>query len=444
MERESRRMEYKRTVTDFRKLAKTVVALANGDGGRIIVGVDDRTRNVTGLSPQKIDELLERLPVSLADQIRPPLYPQVFERTVEDKEVLIIQVYPANQKPCFIASEGVDKGVYVRVGSHTRRASGELLEELRLHRSRLGYDEAPIAGCPVTELDSALLPRGLRTQKGQYSLGVFRRDPLSGDKVPVRGAVLMLHHEPERYVPEAYIVISRMRGDRGRSTVETHDLTGAVPRQSDAAVSVLERWLGRDPSLKGSRYRSRKWALPLDAVREAVNNALFHRQYSIPGAIKVALYATRLEVFSPGHFAGPFIPDSLGDGTSYIRNRVLCTLARRMGLIEKRGTGIKLIQDAMDEAGLPAPVFEEGALWFRVTLNMVSASRADSDGRSESANLDRIMELFEIHPEISSSQVCEALKVSRATAVSYLGRLASRGKIVKTGKGPKTRYRPRG
>jgi len=141
MERESRILEYKKQVSDYETIAKTVVAFANGDGGQVVAGIDDKTRKIVGLDPQTIDTLLERLPVSLADRIQPPLYPQIFEKNIEDKELLIIQVFPGNQKPYFIASEGIEKGVYIRVGAHTRRAAGETLEELRLLRQRMGYDE---------------------------------------------------------------------------------------------------------------------------------------------------------------------------------------------------------------------------------------------------------------------------------------------------------------
>ena len=305
MVRESRILEYKRTIGNYNKIAQTVVAFANGDGGQIIVGVDDKTRDVAGLSAREIDDLLERLPMSLADLIYPPIFPQVFEKTIDGKEVLIIQVFPGSQKPYLISSAGMEKGVYIRVGSHTRRASGPLLDELRLLRSRILFDEASVPECPLKELRTGLLPSALRTQRALLSLDLIRHDTFSAALYPTRGGILMLHPSPHRYVPEAVIIVSKMRGDKGRDTIETHEISGSLGEQSDSTIALLEEWLARDHDLQGSRYRARGSALPLPAVREAINNALFHRQYSIPGAIKVALYADRLEIFSPGHFAGP-------------------------------------------------------------------------------------------------------------------------------------------
>ncbi|GAG22999.1 unnamed protein product, partial [marine sediment metagenome] len=260
------------------------------------------------------------------------------------------------------AAEGIERGVYIRVGTHTRRAQGEVLEELRLLRSRMSYDEESIPECSLDELDTDSLPGDLRSEEALHALGVFRHDTVTGEPVPTRGAVLMLHPAPERFVAEATILINRMRGEQGRQTIESHELSGCIPRQADAAMALLEQWLGRNLERRGARYGPQRWALPLAAVREVVSNALSHRQYSIPGSIKIALYPSRLEVFSPGHFAGPFVPEELGDGTSYIRNRVICHLSRRMGLMEKRGTGIRLVQEHMRDARLVAPRFEEGQL----------------------------------------------------------------------------------
>lgn len=433
MERESRSIEYKRQISDFEAISRTVAAFANGDGGQVIVGVDDKSRSVVGLSPSETDSLLEKLPVSIVDRIQPSVFPQVFERTIEGKEVVVVQVFPGSQKPYFIASEGMEKGVYIRVGAHTRRASGEVLEELRLLRSHVGYDQAPVPECQPDELDLSRLPAHLRANKVLLSFEALKHDRFSGALLPSRGGILMLHPQPQQYVNEAFLVASKMRGNSGRDTLESHEITGSLGDQLEKTLALLETWLAVEPRLKGARYVP-GLRLPFAAVREALSNALFHRQYSIPGPIKVACYADRLEIFSPGHFAGPFVPDALGDGASYIRNKVIALLARRLQYIEKRGTGIKLIQDAMASGGHEAPRFIEGQLWFKVVLPF--SKRESTGARPE----EKILGLLETRTAISSNDVRSALKVSKATAVGVLERMIVKGSIVRTGNGPSTRY----
>lgn len=294
--------------------------------------------------------------------------------------------------------------------------------------------DQPIPDCSVRDLDVSALPKELQTEKGMLSLEIIALDSFSGATHPTRGGVLMLHSHPERLVPEAYVVCSRMRGDRGRDTIENHEITGAVPQQLARLIALLEQWLQRDFRIKGATYGARRAALPMNAVREACANALFHRQYSIPGAIKVALYADRLEIFSPGHFAGPFIPESLGDGSSYIRNKVVALAARRMHLIEKRGTGLRLIMDAMNEQGL-AVEFIEGAGWFKTVLHLIPITRAQTSDYPA-----MIMGLFETQAEITNAEVCRKLSISKATGAAALRSLMEAGRIKRVGKGPRTRY----
>ncbi|ETR66161.1 MAG: ATP-dependent DNA helicase RecG, partial [Candidatus Magnetoglobus multicellularis str. Araruama] len=295
-------------------------------------------------------------------------FPQIYEQTIDDKEVVVIQVFPGGHKPFFIASEGTQKGVYIRVGAHTRRAEGELLNELLLNRSRLSYDEEIIDTLPIDKLDLNILPSHLQTEKAMLSLGLIKHNPFTGKLCPTRGGVLMLFENPERFIKEAFCIISKMSGREGYDTIESHDISGCIPKQSLHVINLLKEWLGIYYEVDGPHLKNRALKLPLIAIREAVNNALFHRQYSIQGPIKIALFTNRLEIFSPGHFSGPFIPESLGDGTSYIRNSVISQTARRLNLIEKRGTGIKLIIESVHNYGLPHPLFEEGSNWFKVSL----------------------------------------------------------------------------
>jgi ATP-dependent DNA helicase RecG len=433
---ESRSIEYKKEASSLKKIAQTIIAFANGIGGEIIIGVEDRSRKVVGLTAGTVEDLLNRLPVSIADQVLPPMIPLVYTRTMSGKEVVVVQVYPGMQKPYYLAAEGVVKGVYIRVGAHTRRAEGGELEELALFSRRMTYDETPVMECELSELDLSGLPRGLQTEKGLFSLDLIARDPNTGKVYPTRGGVLMFHPEPHRFISEAEAIVSRMRGSHGRDTVETHVVQGSLPEQADQIVELIIGWTASSPQVRGVRYQPTELALPSVAIREVVLNALCHRQYCIRGACKVALYPDRLEVFSPGVFAGPFVKEHLGDGSSYIRNKVIGQVARRLSLIEKRGTGIRAIFDSMEASGLRPPEFEEGANWFKVTLRTDHRERPVAQGGVENV----IMDLFLKKNSIKRPDVESALGVSRATAVSLLDNLIKQGRLKRVGRGPQTRY----
>lgn len=436
LERASRTIEYKREISDFKKIAQTTIAFANGIGGKIYVGIEDKSLKVIGVQAKELDLLLEKLPISLSSQISPFISPLIYTKTIEGKDILIIEVFPGYQKPYFLTSEGVENGTYIRVGPHTKKASGEALEELRLTRLNLSYDEALITNTSKKDLDLAILPASLRNEKSLFSLDILGKDPHTGETRCSRGGILMLCPTPEKYIPESEIIISKIKGTKGRDTIETTVLSGHIPSLSEQALDILSNWLGTYPVLKKGIYKNSALKIPIVALREAINNALLHRQYSIPGAIKIALYSDRLEIFNPGQFVGPFIPESLGDGTSYIRNKVICSVARRMGLIEKRGTGIAAIISSIYENQLKNPTFTEGPTWFKVSFYLEKFD----DKVSNSAE-DKIIKLANENNTFSSSDVCKLLSVSKATAVAHLDKLMALEKLEKIGNGPKTRYK---
>jgi ATP-dependent DNA helicase RecG len=288
------------------------------------------------------------------------------------------------------------------------------------------------------ELILSSLPKALLSEESIGSLDLFEYDRLNGERRTRRGAVLMFHPQPHKWIREAYITISRMAERTGRKTIESHDIFGPLPQQAEAALELLSQWLGKNYSLAGPKYEATDCKLPVDILREAVQNALFHRNYSLPGPIKIALYPDRLEVFSPGHFAGPFVPRELGNGASYIRNKVICHLARRLHLIEKRGTGIKLIMDTLAQKGLPEAIFEEGAATFKVTMSWIMTRTREVNPEEE--RIEKIIIDLVRKKPTSSSVIAKELNVSKATALKSIDKLRAKGSVTKTGRGPTTLY----
>src|ERR1700722_16342143 len=140
-ERESKTLEFKSRLPDFIKLIKTCIAFANGVGGQILIGIEDKTKEVIGITDKDRDRLYDEFPNSLYDSVNPTLLPQIYEKRIKDTSILIIQIPPSPKKPYFLKSDGFPKGVYVRVGSNTRRANQDYIEDLVREGNRLNFDE---------------------------------------------------------------------------------------------------------------------------------------------------------------------------------------------------------------------------------------------------------------------------------------------------------------
>lgn len=139
-ERESKLLEYKSTVPHFDTLIKTCIAFANAAGGRIIIGVDDTTHQVIGIDDKVRTKIYDDFQNSLYDAVSPTLIAQIYEQNFGTHSVLIIEIPSSPRKPYFIKNSGIANGTYIRVGSSTRKATQEYIEDLGREAQRILFD----------------------------------------------------------------------------------------------------------------------------------------------------------------------------------------------------------------------------------------------------------------------------------------------------------------
>jgi len=434
-DRESRSLEFKSTLPHFSHLIKTCVAFANGLGGKIIIGIDDKSRKIIGVDDKVRDRIYDEFPNSLYDATSPGLLAEIYEKRFNDLSVMIIEIPTSIKKPVFIKNEGIPHGVYLRAGSNTRKATPEYIDELMRENKRISFDEE------VIHEDIAILSKSLLKQ-------IFKRtdiERLIAEKIIIRSSansenyyptvtgVLAFCENPHLYIPEAIIYCTRFRGTEGRHIIQSEEITGPIAKQVEISFELVKTWLMRDYKLFGARLKG-KMIIPEVAIREAIINALIHRKYWIPGATKIALYDDRLEIFNPGNFPGILDPNHLGDGTTYLRNPHLARVARRFGLVEKLGTGIRLIFESCQQEGLKKPEYIESTDSIKIVFSFLPAEDKFS------VDKEKLLRLFNMRKEVKLSDVEKYLQVSRNTATRKLNQLVQTGEIRRTGKGPSVRY----
>ena len=219
----------------------------------------------------------------------------------------------------------------------------------------------------------------------------------------------------------------------GREIIQSEEIRGHLGKQIDNSFALVKAWLMRDYQLFGAKLQG-KSIIPEAALREAIINAVIHRKYWIPGAIKIALYDNRLEIFSPGNFPGLFDLNNLGDGTTYLRNPHLARIARRMGLIEKLGTGIRLMFESCAKMGIAKPVFLEGADSVKVVFSFSPAEK------TYSSDDEKLLAFFKTRKEARLAEIEKYLRASRNTATRKLNSLIKKGKIRREGRGPAVKF----
>ncbi len=436
---EGKTLEFKRDLSSPEGALKTLVAFANSSGGTLLVGVEDGTRHVRGVS-QPLD-LEERLANLISDDIVPRLVPEIEILPWRRSHVLAVQVYPSSARPHYFKRLGPEGGVFVRVGSTNRRADRELIDELRRFARGEAYDEQP-----MPELDSEALD--FRAASELFApVRVLRRGDMEtlrlmivhqGRKVPTVGGVLLFGKDREQYFPDAWIQAGRFDGiDKSRIT-DRVEIRSHLVQAAEEAIAFVQKHTLHGAEI-GAVRRAERWNLPPIAVREAVVNAVAHADYAQRGApIRVAIFDDRLEVENPGLLLSGLTVEDLRRGISKLRNRVVGRVFHRLGLIEQWGSGIQRMTAATVDAGLPLPALEEVGTRFRVTLSTKRVSPPVLD-QTDAA----IVQAMRGGGGQVTSQIAKVIHLTPRATRTRLVRLVQRGFVREVGtsaQDPKRQY----
>ena len=259
-------------------MIKTCVAFANGIGGKIVIGIDDKSREIIGVDDKTRDRIYDDFSNSLYDATSPNLFSNIYERRFGEKSVMIIEISHGTKKPVFIRSEGMPNGVYLRAGSNTRRASQEYIEELMRENKPINFDEEVIHA-DTTILSKKLLQNivkrmdiaRLRSEK------ILSQSSANSEKnYPTVSGVLLFCEAPDDYIPEAIIHCTGFAGEDGRDIIQTEEIKGCLEKQIENSFQLVKSWLMRDYKLLGTKLKG-KMIIPEVALREAIINAVIHR-----------------------------------------------------------------------------------------------------------------------------------------------------------------------
>ena len=436
---EGKTLEFKRDLSSPDAALKAIVAFANTAGGTLLIGVEDKTRHVRGVSDPL--DLEERVANLVSDRIAPRLVPEIEILPWRRTQVLALRVHPSPSRPHFLTREGPAGGVYVRVGSTNRRADAELIEELRRFARGEGFDEQPMPGLDSEALDFRAASESFAPFRklGRRDLETLRLvTEHQGRKVPTVGGMLLFGKDRGRHFPDAWIQAGRFAGSDKTRILDRVEIRSIPVRGAEEAIAFVEKhaWYGAEI---GAVRRTDRSNLPPVAVREAVINAVVHTDYAQRGApIRLSIFDDRLEVENPGLLPFGLTIDDLPHGVSKLRNRVIGRTFHALGLIEQWGSGIQRMTGACRAAGLAAPVFEEIATRFRVTIATTRVGPSVVDETDEA-----ILETLGRAQGLATSAVAEAIGLSARATRTRLARLVGRGLVREIGTGPqdpKRRY----
>lgn len=432
---ESQWFERKSGRVQAKDLAVALVALANAEGGCVVVGLEAGA--VRAADPARANDLRQ----AAIDWTIPTLRVRIEEFVLQDAEALLIfRVDPGER-----VHELRNGDCYLRVGDESRKLSFAQRQELEYDRGVAPYDgtpaDVPMSRLSKIQLESSRVAIGSATTRDMlHARGLLTPD----NKITVAGYLLFADH-PQDVFPNAHVRILRYTEvDRGTGSSLSLDdqadirCEGSLPTQVAAAADAIEKFIPRRRVLTSVRRFEGQPVIPRDAWLEGVVNAVLHRSYSAAGDhIRVEIFPDRMEISSPGRFPGLVDPTRPLEITRYARNPRIARVCSDLGIAQELGEGIRRIYSEMRRRGLTDPIYSQTAAGVRLLLTSADAVPGEVLRRLPAGARRALDELRRVDRPLGTGQLAELLGIARPTAGRHLAALRDHGLVTWDGDSPK-------
>lgn len=439
MRYESEHIEYKAQLTD--DIYKEVIAFVNSDGGVIYIGVDNEG-NCIGI--ENVDETYTRLKNGIRDAIQPDV--TMFVRyALKENNVIQIEVGEGSYKPYYLKSKGLKPtGVYVRQGASSVQASpdqirkmmkesdGDIFEEIRTLNQKLSFEEASrtFERYKVDFSEEKYIALGLRNiYDDQYT-----------------NLALILS---DQCVHTTKIAVF---GDKDKIIFkDAKEFGGSIFKQLEDSYNYLSLCNRTVAVFKGLE-RVEKSDYPEEALREALLNALVHRDYSYSGSIIINVNDSCIEFISIGGLLPGLSPEDIRSGISQPRNRKLAEIFHRLRLIESYGTGIRKIYALYKNCAVQ-PRIEVTANTFKLTLPNMNEQIEVVENQTEKIKMDDniitpqmkiVLDYLDEYGEMTEEDLQELLNVKKTRGYLIAREMNEKGLMDIIGRGAEKRYKRKG
>ena len=434
MQYESERIEYKSQMND--DIYKEVIAFANTDGGVIYLGIDDKG-NLIGI--ENVDETYTRLTNGIRDAIAPDV--TMFVRYVlQDNKVIQIEVAEGSYKPYYLKSKGMKPtGVYVRQGTSSVQASPEQIRQMIKESDGDTYEDAR---CLEQDLSFHAAEIAFDRYGVEFSVEKYRALGITQNDIYTNLALLLsdqCHHTTK---------IAVFKDEFCTEFRDSKEFCGSVFKQFEDAVNYLALCNKTASTIKGV-VRTDKKDYPEEAIREALLNALVHRDYSFSGSIIINVNDSKMEFISLGGLLPGLSTEDIRIGISQPRNKNLAEVFHRLRLIESYGTGIRRIFKLYENCPVQ-PIIEATANAFRIVLpNMNATDTANKDipattGKTTAAinpQMKTVMDYLTEYGEMTDEELQKLLNIKKTRSYLLARQMHENGLIEIVGRGAAKKYK---
>jgi len=436
--KESEKFELKSSFSEWKKTIVTLCAFANKRGGKVIVGLDDNGDS-SGIRIGK--STIEDFANKVKNHTDPVLYPSINIKTFGLGEIVEIKIPESDNKPVFAFEKA-----YTRVGKTNQKLSQSEIKRLIRLYTLPDFDSTYLSAqeSGKAELDEKLISRvnrefykfpNLPTGKFLKKSGMLRNGKI------MRAAYLCFAKKLS-LMPNAVVKAARFKGVTVVKFLDEKEFDGDIINTVGQVMNFVKRHINTEFVITGRPKREEIWDYPLEALREAIINALVHRDYSDSGNIQIRIFDDRLEIWSPGLLPKEIsVKNILSENRSIPRNKKLVEIFHRVKLMEGWGTGFQRIVEECENNGNELPVFTEKAGAFVISFEkrkgklgeMLGERLGEMLGERLGKNQLKILELISGNRNIAIPGLAKALGISETAIENNLAKLKLKGMLKRVG-----------
>lgn len=424
---ETENIEFKSQFTE--DIYKEVIAFANTDGGIVYVGIDNNG-NAVGLTD--VDQEYIRITNGIRDAIMPDV--TMFVRfTIQENKVVRITVSEGSNKPYYLKGKGLKpSGVYVRQGTSSVPASPEQIRQMIKESDGDTFEEMRSM---EQELTFEAAQRAFKLYCVEWGAEKYRSLGITQKKDGIYTNLALLLSDQCAHTTKIAVF-----SDDARTVFrDSKEFTGSIFKQFEDAVNYLALCNKTSSVIKGV-IRTDKQDYPEEAIREALLNAIVHRDYSFSGSIIINVTDNKMEFISLGGLLPGLSPDDIRSGISQPRNKNLAEVFHRLRLIESYGTGIRRIFNLYADCP-EQPQIEVTPNTFKIVLpNMNAAAAAPKQASPVTAQMQKVLDYISEHGQITDEEVQSLLGIKKTRAFDLMKQLRNMEQIKVVGRGSGKKY----
>lgn len=423
---ETENIEFKLQFTD--EIYKEVIAFANTDGGVIYIGIDN-DGNAVGID--NVDENYTRITNGIRDAIMPDVTMFV-KYTIQENRVVRITVGEGSYKPYYLKAKGLKpSGVFVRQGTSSVSAS---LEQIRAMIKESDGDNFESMRSMEQELTFKSAKEAFKRYNIEFSKTKYRTlgVTMQGDELYSNLALII----SDQCTHTTKVAV--FADEENTKFRDSKEFGGSIFEQLDSTYAYLALCNKTVATFKGLE-RIEKVDYPEEALREALLNALVHRDYSFSGSIIINVNDKEMEFISIGGLLPGLSPDDIRSGISQPRNKNLADIFHRLHLIESYGTGIRKIYNLYANCS-EQPRIEVTSNTFKIILPNMNRAATKESTTVVTAQMQKILDYIEENGKITDIEIQELLGLKKTRAFLLAKQMRDEGLIKVDGRGDSKRY----